>query len=535
LAREQFAPSTAYKTAGQLQAIVDLMREMTFIRLSVVWQSPLIRPRSNESRITPEAIAAREEMMPSSAALHAIGAIFNIAEGFTDVVISSMLALMLCAPERVNEVVRLEHTCLLDPEAGEFEGHTGIRWPGSKGAKDTIKWIPAAMSEVAKSAIFRIQASTQGARDIAKWYEDNPTKIYLHKDAEYLRGKAILNYAEVALILWGTKGRVESVGNWCKSPESLRPNRPGEVLFSEVERKVLGMLPTTFPYTSSSHRLKFSNALFVMRKDELHEKRSPYECMFDLLEQGDIANRLGQRDSSGIESIFTKYGFTEDDGTPIYVTSHQFRHYLNTLAQLGGLSQTEIAVFSGRKDVNQNTTYDHLSSTEVQQPISTAIQVHGFMSHLVEMPTRSLIHRQEFLGLGVVAAHTTEYGYCVHNFASEPCQMHMDCINCTEQVCVKGDAHREANLRQLQVETEGLLREAQSAMSDEEFGADKWVIHQEQTLGRVKQLLLILESSTVPVGAQVRLKGLVPVFLPTVLRKQVDLVKMRIELQGVEK
>ena len=233
-------------------------------------------------------------------------------------------------------------------------------------------------------------------------------------------------------------------------------------------------------------------------------------CLIDIVEQGDVAARLGQRDTSGIPSLFKKYGFFEDDGSPLVINTHQFRHYLNTLAQLGGLSQAEIAVFSGRKDVGQNEAYDHLTSEQAQKAISTAIQVHGFTSHLAELQSRSLIERSDFQGLGLTAAHTTEYGYCVHNFASEPCQLHQDCINCPEQVCVKGERHKEANLRALRAETQGLLGQAQEAMAEEEFGADRWVSHQRQTLARIDELLTILESPLTLTGARVVLQNVEP-------------------------
>lgn len=102
--------------------------------------------------------------------------------------------------------------------------------------------------------------------------------------------------------------------------------------------------------------------------------------------------------------------------------------------------------------------------------------------------------------MGMVAAHTTEFGWCSHNFASEPCQMFRDCINCEEQVCIKGDGHREANLRSLEEETEYLLQQAKDALSEEEYGADNWVKHQTKTLERVKGMLTILTDQSVPSG-----------------------------------
>jgi hypothetical protein len=145
-----------------------------------------------------------------------------------------------------------------------------------------------------------------------------------------------------------------------------------------------------------------------------------------------------------------------------------------------------------------------MSSDEVQAPISQALKA-GFTASLVPAATRDLITRSEFKGFGVVAAHTTHYGWCMHNFASEPCQMYRDCINCEEQECVKGDAHKEANLRLLKEETEFLLNEAREALNDEEYGADVWVVHQSKTLERVNALLSIMDDPSVQPGSRIRL------------------------------
>jgi hypothetical protein len=176
------------------------------------------------------------------------------------------------------------------------------------------------------------------------------------------------------------------------------------------------------------------------------------------------------------------------------------------LAQIGGLSSTEIAIFSGRKEVKQNRAYDHMTSDEVQAPIAEALKG-GFTSELEPrfLSGRNLVTRSEFGTLGLKAAHTTEYGWCAHDFASEPCAMYRDCINCEEHECIKGNEQKEANLRGLQKETEYLLKQAREALSDEEYGSDTWVSHQSKTLDRINALLSILEDPSVPAGARIRL------------------------------
>ncbi|EKD74304.1 MAG: hypothetical protein ACD_45C00005G0009 [uncultured bacterium] len=58
-----------------------------------------------------------------------------------------------------------------------------------------------------------------------------------------------------------------------------------------------------------------------------------------------------------------KIAKSRENSTPI--DTHQFRHLLNTMAQRDGLSQSEIARWSGRADIKQNRVYDHMSEFEL--------------------------------------------------------------------------------------------------------------------------------------------------------------------------
>lgn len=516
LAREQLSPAAAYRTAGQLELIVSLMREKRFVQIPTPWTHGLSKPRDPGSRISAEAVAAREEKLPSAAVLAALGGVFQLAQGDVDTLVSASAALMICAPQRINELMRLERDCIITHEnknLNEFHA-VSIRWPGSKGFNDHAKPMPSALVRVALEAIAKIKKVTHRAQKIARWYEVHPKEIFLHEDVEHLRGQSLISYQDVANVLWGIKGSSFSAQKWCKQAKVAalkRQNRrmPSQISFGVFEQAVISQLPPYFPYTSSKKQLLFSEALFVIQRNQLHGNRSSFECLIDMLEQADVAARLGQRNETGIPSIFARYGFTEDDGSPIVMNTHQARHYLNTLAQMSGLTQMEIALFSGRKDVGQNFVYDHIKSELAQQPVSQAIAEGRLAAtQLIKSPIRHLSNRSEFKNLGAQAAHTTEYGYCVHNFASEPCQMFRDCLNCTEHVCIKGEYQKEANLRALRDETSLLLAEAQHAMNDEEFGADLWVRHQSKTLERIDDLLSVLDSPVTKLGAVVKVASI---------------------------
>lgn len=506
LAKQQVSPAVAYRIAGQLEYISEFMTSKQFISLRERWTHGMRKPQEVGSRISTEALEARKEKLPSAATLRALAGIFNQAVEPPDVMTSSLTALMLCAPERINEVLRLKRNCLVEGD-GEFRGKLGLRWAGSKGFDNTTKWLPSDMTGIAREAIDNLIRVSTPAHELATWYTANPNNLFLHKGAAHLRGVRVLTLSDIALILWGDEGARNSAKTWARDHKFEKQPLGGRsigYLYEDVERAVLSMLPVTFPFVPGAPELRCMDAVAIMRTNEMHARRATYLCMFSCIDNQAITSRFGTQETQS--SIFEAFGYTEDDGSPIQLNSHSLRHYLNMLAQMGGLSSSQIAIFSGRKDVKQNRHYDHMSSEEVQAPISEALKA-GFTSELepVDVSGRSLMMRSEFRGLGLTAAHTTEYGWCRHNFASEPCQMYRDCINCQEQECIKGESHKEANLRQLKQETEYLLKQAKAALSDEEYGADTWVKHQTTTLERVNLLLSILENPEVPVGSRIRL------------------------------
>jgi hypothetical protein len=203
--------------------------------------------------------------------------------------------------------------------------------------------------------------------------------------------------------------------------------------------------------------------------------------------------------------LFERFGHVEKDGSPIRVRSHQLRHYLNTLAQAGGLSQLDIALWSGRANIHQNAVYDHVSDRDALAILddNTRGNKHVLPS-LTDKRRAVLIKRDEFERLQVKTAHTTEFGFCVHDFAMLPCQLHMDCMNCDEHLCVKGDKIRNENLRRWRDETKTLLANSQAAQSQGVEGADRWTEHQSRTVARVEQVLEVYEDQTVPNGAVIQ-------------------------------
>lgn len=514
---ESFAESTAYRVGMQLEMISSFLDEHYLTSAILTWRSPIKRP-IDTVRVGEEFDLRRAEKLPSEAALDALPKIFNLATNPKDVIYSSIAAILCSAPDRINEVLSLRESCeVFDKDATGREIY-GLRWWPAKGADPMVKWIIPSMVSVVKTAISNVRNLTQAARDIAKWYESNPTKLYLPEHLEHYKNQQLLSFNELSELLWSNCENRVSANAWCTQNDIKVTKKSNSyfVNFKDVEKTILNSLPNGFPVLNKEIGIKYSEALFVVRVNELHPEKATHNTNISAITINQVNTAFGSRSKYQFQSMFDRLGFTEPDGKPIKVTSHQFRHYLNTLAQAGGLSQLDIAKWSGRKDLRQNDAYNHVTTHEMVALIRKAIgnepKTYGPLSSL---PKNIPISRDEFARLKIPTAHTTDFGFCVHDYTMAPCEQHADCINCNEHICVKGDEYKSASVKKRLDEARDFLKKADEAVSEGYVGANRWSDHHRKTVKRLEQLVSILDDPSVELGAVIQLND-----VPTVSRMQ---------------
>tara|TARA_R110002073_G_scaffold12154_37_gene54393 strand:+ start:7384 stop:9366 length:1983 start_codon:yes stop_codon:yes gene_type:complete len=496
----RYSETSAYRIGQQLELLADFLDEHRMIRSRLGWVNFIPRPIDSE-RVGEEADVRRRSKLPSQAALDALPKIFRAAVDPVDVIVSSAAAIMCGAPDRVSEVLSLPLDCEVDgPSRNGEPAPYGLRWWPGKGSEPTVKWVVPSMSSVVREAVGKIRAVTEPAREVARWYEQNPKSIYLRPGLEYLREKDALALDEVEEIIGVSYGR-----EWCRRA-NLPIDPSGRVDFEAVENAVLSLLPHDFPILDPLTGLKYSEALFVVRRNELVQQRATYLCLAEGISGTKINDGLGSRAVHGVKSIFSKFGFSEADGSEIRVNTHRFRHYLNTLAQAGGMSQLDIAKWSGRKDVRQNVVYDHVTPTQLLEKVRSAVgdssQMFGPMA---EIPVNLPVSRDEFGRLRFPTAHTTDIGFCIHDYTMSPCELHRDCLNCQDLVCVKGDSAKTENLRTRLMDAKRFLDQAEQARESGYAGSDRWLEHQHLTVERLTELCRIMDDPAVPNGTCVQL------------------------------
>lgn len=322
----------------------------------------------------------------------------------------------------------------------------GLRWWPKKGCAPQVKFVPKAMVPVVEEALARIKRHTESARRLAR---------------AALEGKAVID----------------------RLPKGW-PNFPSEV------------------------GLTYDRALMVMHPYTLTDAREPDYEAIEPITYPYIYGALQGR--NGVPALFEAMGVRLPDGSPLIVNTHKPRHYLNTLANKASVPQADIALWSGRKNLQQNSVYDHETAKELLARIRTA-------RGLEALPTIPIMDQSDFdMAQIKETAHTTQFGWCAQSLRQNPCQMFGECLNCTHLVCIKGADGKLANIRH-QLERERELRtKAQARIASGLRAAPRWMEIFDRKIARLEELVRILESDDVIDGSAVRLAdvAMLPQFDP---------------------
>lgn len=517
-----------YDYGCRFAKLIKKLVEYGFTATSFEWTSPIPRPAVpdvSDKDFDKYQIAK----LPSPEVLAAIGTIFDQATEDRDVITSSCIALLCSAPSRICEPLTMQKNCKIWLKNADGTRDLSLQLnPAKKGIKNP-KLILKVMEPIALEAIDKISKLTDEGRAIAKWYEKNPDKIYLPIELEYLRAKEMLDGNELAMLFgWDRnnshnnarfhgltvyKGFVERNGRPRKDGvPSVKMAVANLYSFAEVERKVLSLIPPDFPWLDESNGVKYSNGLFVVRRGTFNTSQGIMPCMMMGVTVGSVFGHFAAGKKS--VSIFSRYGFDQS----YRVTTHQLRHWLNTLAERGGLSDLERDMWSGRRTSGgmkygetrptsrQSLAYLHNDTEDLLEAVGLTAEAMdltpSFSNTLKNLP----ISLEEFGAMSnKPTVHVTEYGVCFHDFAMQPCPVHGDCLNCQEHACVKGDVQKEKNIKALQKIVIEQMEMAKNMIANEYLKAEPWYQSHELTLKRLEGLIKILDDENIPANSVIML------------------------------
>ena len=184
---------------------------------------------------------------------------------------------------------------------------------------------------------------------------------------------------------------------------------------------------------------------------------------------GDLAVWLYKKD---VGSVFERLGIIDPrTGEIAKFTWHDVRHWLDTQFERGGLTQQQIALIFGRKDVRQNAVYDQTTGVERTERLRQAVrdgQLTGVISETYSrLADTSREQAEEFLAAAMRMVNIMPHGLCTLNWAMSPCPHFLSCFTCggeegdqgpCEHLVVDRDSESQIN------EVQRLRTEAQAAL-----------------------------------------------------------------------
>jgi hypothetical protein len=281
------------------------------------------------------------------------------------------------------------------------------------------------------------------------------------------------------------------------------PNRSGNLRYiyrlGDIEKKLLDLQPALPPNAPRP----LEEYLFLVPLHFFHPMRNSFEAIVMFLSDGHLRSFISG--STDVKSVFERLDLRDEHGKPFNLKTHAARHYMNTLAQEGGATQLDIARWSGRKNLHQNSVYDHMSGMVLAKKAREVLLTDAMMGPVVETFKRlPPIEREEFLKARFATAHTTDIGMCFQDWSLAPCHKHGSCADCGEHLIIKGDPKQKARTEQMLREQTAMLIEAEKEVNEETYGASNYLDHNRKIVSGLEKILTVHNDQSVPDGTLVQ-------------------------------
>jgi hypothetical protein len=537
IAREYFAKRVAYQAGCHLQKLQEFLVKKLIIP-EFTWKNPNKRGQDTVEKVGRAGAENRERKLPDENALLAISEIFNFDDkdlSKSDIFTSSSIALLLCAPARGSELFYLKTDCLHYDKDSSGKEVVGLKWYSGKGYGHEVEWIPDSMVKVAEKAVQRLNSMSQPAREWASKMETLVEAVDSNEEHLFPRHRlcpdvtsdtTLLNLVQTANAM-GFRSQSVNYHSISTAARSFLIRRGIKIkgwktndkkyCLRDLVPKLIEALPKGFPYvkyaTGHDPKVKWSEALFCSNSYEYHKSKNSIPTQLWMPVLGTLNEDLAKTKKknkqtemlTNAESIFERHNYPAS----YTITSHQLRHMLSTMAKINGMEEQVLTKWAGRSDGKHNRVYNHTTPQQYQEMASLIQHSNNDDSGLgfreFEISTPETL--QEINTLASQTAHITEFGACIHDYIMSPCSKHRDCINCEEQVCVKGDDVKLERLKN-RLERENILISGdKEAVGEGLLNADRHYQKRITTIKRCEELIKILSDDNVPNGSAVKLSS----------------------------
>lgn len=499
-----------------LEALVsDFINPARLTPRPIQWKNPHpYQPPRRRDRLGKQKTDQETNKLPEVASIIALAEIANESENIIDQVVCAFVKLAMFAPSRISEILTLPLDCIRHAQTNEGT-LMGIAWRPVKGGQVITKFaVTEIAAEMASASINFLNKTGEQARKAAAWYLKHPNELFLPQGMEYLRGQPLTWY-EFSKILGRAEhspmkacdcvnkynlvksGTTRDKSRW--PSQSSKSSWVNTYTFESVQDHILNRIPSLIIDNQSG--LTLENALFCLPANLLRPDALTIHNVPDIISISQIDHQLGNNPNPQ-NNVFARNNKTNPGGFPWKLTSHQFRHLLNTLAQSKYLNQSLIAFWSGRKSIKQNDWYNHLEQdafieayTKLSEQTPELDVIGPLDNKAKTVAAENLVSYREALSEEIKTVHVTRYGICRHDWALTPCPKDKDCINCGEHLFMKGEQKHLDEARNQLFLLEKAVNAAHAALQDGRLGAKRWL---ENNLPKFERWEMAVQKLTDP-------------------------------------
>jgi hypothetical protein len=524
-----------YDAISHLQVVADTIDNLQLTEIAIHFEhdaKPEKRRHDYISLHDPDrAVKQRksDDRLPSREAMEAYARCSNNPLSESEEILLRVIDLLIATGQRGNEVAVIPYDCWVERPIKGTTGDVvvdangkplvecGIRYFAEKQFQSRVHWLAESDVPLARRAVERLKVLTQEQRKIARWQEAHPGRLWDYSPQTSMSQDEVLHWIGLSQ----NRDTYRNL-NVYLSRNGIDPYRePGRrtslnrYLAGDIERFLVPKLrghAALVENAGGSLRvvLRTSETLAIAFDGQFRlggREANVFRAIPRRVTLLDINHALGS--DAKYASIFSRRSLTESDGSPIKLTSHQPRHWRNTIYHLTGMSDVQQALALGRKRLDQNVYYQHTSieeNTAAHQEflafnshheridfLHTGIRDKRIQGALTDsyhalLSDKGTTTAEAFLTVHATALHVTPFGGCIHDFSQAPCPKHLQCWNGCSHLHLMGTPSERTNLEK-QAEN---LTTAITIMRDAgagEAGSDVWLADQEDKLNNLKSVL----------------------------------------------
>ncbi|ENH8267157.1 hypothetical protein ABWS42_004921, partial [Salmonella enterica subsp. enterica serovar Bredeney] len=148
-AEKHYSINRACAIEKTLKEILEVLATKNIINPRLSRFNTRLRGISNKSARDISEQNNVKKKLPEDDVIDFIGRVFRSKDkSERDIFTTSIIALLLCAPTRISEIINLEIDCEVEGTDSEGKATYGIRYFCAKGYGDSIKWIPSNMKPI---------------------------------------------------------------------------------------------------------------------------------------------------------------------------------------------------------------------------------------------------------------------------------------------------------------------------------------------------------------------------------------------------